>query len=566
MLLSVTLNRAGPRSILLAGSALVFLASCSGGSTGQSTSSVTVPVTSPTGTTPPAGSTAAAIYLTDDFSSEYDFVWVSVSRITAVQGTAETDLVTFATPRVVNLPQLKRAGLFVGMGAIPAGTTAFRVYVGADARIQGLDGIERTVQLARTANSYIEFSGTTWTSQSGVVALDFDLPRFVLSGNMLTPATRLADSSDQGRWTNRHGEIEGRVVALTATLLTLELADASRVNVELNANTTYRASNNTAWMPAVGGRVEVKLLLGGTAAQPTYVARSVHDESLFETSASTSRPEIEGRVVSVTGTTIVVDLYQSEDFTLTGRQSFSIAGATYRRGAASLLLPGVRIEAHVARAGTSLQLVSIEIEGAARTEALSPSIRDAAPGSGGTSARGENNGYVELKGSFVSRQGNSISLTLFKVERAPNYALGSTVTVDTTGAYFERGNLDCFVGGTPIDVKGYLDANGNMVVVQVEMDGDCGRGISSDDSLTAGLNQISEAKGVIQSIGNGQFTLQILEAEHWGSVPPAVVTVTYDQATQFRDLSAASLRTGMFVDVKGVVANGVLRAAKIERD
>lgn len=548
------------RIILLSSSSILLLASCGGGSTTSQ-----APAPTAVSPVPPVSTTSAAVYLTDDFSSEYETVWVSVSRITAMQGTTETELAAFSPARVVNLPELKRAGLFVGTAAIPVGTTAFRVYVGADARIRGLDGIERTVQLTRTANSYIEFNGTSWTSSTGVLALDFDLPRFVLVGNVLTPATRLADSSDQGKWTNRHGELKGVVVALTPTLLTLELANASRVDIVLNANTTYRASGSATWTPAVGGRVEVELLLSGTAAQPVYVARSVHDESLFETAGSDSRPEIAGRIVSISGTTIVVDLFRSEDFALTGRTTFSIAGATYKRGAASLLQPGVRIEAHVARSGTALQLVSIEVEGAAKTESLPGSIRDASPGSGGTTTPGGNNGYAELKGSFVARQGNLIDVRLFKVERVPSFAVGTTVSVDTSGAYFEKGSLDCLITGSPVEVKGYLDGTGKLVVVKVELEGACGVGTSpAGSALLPG--QLSEAKGLIQTVGNGQFTMQVFKSEYWASQPPASVTVTHDQATLFKDLSAASLRAGLLVEVKGTVTNSVLKAAKIEAD
>lgn len=549
------------RLALLPGSAALLLASCGGGSSTSQTPVAAVPA--PVAATP--APTAAAIYLTDDFSSDYETVWVNVSRITAVQGNAETELAAFTPARVVNLPELKRAGFFVGNAAIPAGTTAFRVYVGADARIRGLDGVERTVQLARTANAYIEFNGTTWSSQSGVVALDFDLPRFVLTGNVLTPATRMADTTDQSQWTNRHGEIKGRVVAVTPTLLTLELANATRVDIVLNTNTTYRASSAATWMPTVGARVEAKVLLSGTVAAPVYVARSVHDEALFETTGNDSRPEVEGRIVSVTGTTIVMDLYKSEDFGLTGRTTFSIAGSTFKRGAASLLAPGVRIEAHVARVGTALQLVAIEIEGAAKTESLPDSIRDASVGSGGTITQGSNNGYVELKGSFVARRGNLIDLRLFKVERLPTYTLGSTVAIDTAGAYFERGNLDCLVSGSPVEVKGYLDGTGKLVVVKVELEGACGVGTSPGSSAVV-PGQLAEAKGLIQSVGTGQFTMQVLKSEYWGSPPPAVVTVTYDQTTLFKDFSAASLRVGLLVEVKGTVATNVLKATKIEAD
>lgn len=563
MTVAIMTNQGALRYGLLSSSALLLLASCGDGSnSGVATAPVASQPATPGGS---ATATTAAIYLTDDFSSEYEAVWVSVSRITAVQGNSETELAAFSPARVVNLPELKRAGLFAGNATIPAGTTAFRVYVGADARIRGLDGVERTVQLARTANSYIEFNGTTWVSQSGVVALDFDLPRFVLTGNVLTPATRLADTSDQSQWTNRHGEIKGRIVALTATLMTLELADAKRVEVVLDANTTYRGSASPAWMPAIGGRVEVKLLLSGTTAQPIYLARSVHDEGLFETTGNDSRPEVEGRIVSVSGTTVVMDLYESEDFNLTGRTTFSINGSTFKRGAASLLLPGVRIEAHVARLPTALQLLAIEIEGAAKSETLPASIRDAPSGSGGTTTPGNNNGYVELKGSFVARQSNIIDLRLFKIERIPAYRLGSTVSVDTTGAYFERGSLDCLVAGSPVEIKGYLDGAGKLVVVKVEMEGACGVGPSTGGATNV-PGQISEAKGLIQTANSGQFTMQILKSEYWASPPPAVVTVTFDQTTIFKDFSPASLRSGLLVEVKGTVTNSVLKAAKIEAD
>lgn len=536
----------------------MLLASCGGGG-GDSDSS---PSTNPTNT--PVGTTSTYLYLTDDFSTEYDAVWVTVQKIVAFNGTTETVLADYTTaPLDVNLPMLKRAGLFTDRVALPNDTTEIRIYVGSQARIVGLDGAVQSYPLQTTAGGYLQVSLSGYSTQTGVLALDFDLPSFQLVNGVLQPAMRVATSTDLNEWTSRYGEIEGTVQSISASSMTILGRSGLTYTVALGDYTTYRATTAN-WTPAVGSRVEVNVLISGTSTAPTFQAMSVSAESLFDSSGSSGYPEVEGRITAISNDLITIAVEEAEDIRFAGTAQISVTNATFTRGAASLLAVGQKIEAHVnATIGANdiWQAQVVEIEGARKTSSLSGNIQS---GSVGSYTSGD--GYAEIKGQVTSLSNGQVSLQIYKAERAGTYGVNTTQSFNLSNVVFTEGSVSCLGVGSALELKGYLDGSGAFVPNFAELDGAC-YGTNSGTTNTSGA--VMEAKGRVTSVsvGTNSFIIQVLKVDDWFGAIPQTLTVNYvPGTTYFEDIAAGQVSTNMLIEAKGTVENGVMTARKIELD
>ncbi len=565
MIRSVTLGKA---RLLLTSAACLALAAC--GASNGDTQSGSAPAQQPAPPTPtPTTGKSAFVYLTDDFGTENEAVWITVQSIVAFNGTVETMLVDHrGAPVTVNLPTLKRSGLLLGKTTVPSDTTEIRVYVDGEARLQPVGGTLSTVQLAREGGGYIRIGISGWESDSGILALDFDLPRFQLANGILQPATRVADSNDQSRWTRRDGEIKGMVRAISVDSIEIETAAGQRFTIALGDFTSYRSGKSSGWRPAVGQRVEADVLIGGTAAQPTFQALSLHAEDLFDSKDDGDAPEVEGMITAINGTVVRITVLDAEDIRLAGTIDIDVAGARYSRGAASLLAVGQRLEVHLAAEGGGWRALVVELKGARKTDDLPSSINDKPIGGfdddNDDDRKEAGKGYAEVKGQFVSRLGDQVTLKLYKAERAGQVRAGDTVTFDLSRTLFTDGALGCLVAGSAVELKGYVGGNGQFTADFAELDGPC-QGLGSQDG-TPPAGAIQEAKGRILSVSDNSFELLVLKVDDWFGPIPDRLTIRFDANTRFKELPVSQLRADLFVEVKGPISNGEMLAVKIERD
>lgn len=559
MKISPALLRKISRTALIAALGL-SVSSCGGGSGSSNTQLPNGPNSGGSSNATPTATTTALVYLTDSFDTQYEAVWVTVTKIVAYNGATETVLADYsASPLAVNLPTLKRAGLLVSKSAIPLDTTEIRIFVDGEARLVGLDGVTQTVPLARVDTGYLRVAVSGLSSGTGTLALDFDLPNFQLVNGVLQPATRLATQADVNEWTSRHGEIEGVVSAVSASSLTITSAGQT-YTFALGDYTSYRSRTSTTWRPVAGERVEVNAIVGGTAASPTFQALSVHSENLVDRVGTSDAPEVQGRIVSINGDTVKIAVEEAEDIRLAGTVELSLAGARFTRGAASLLAVGQRIEAHLASTPAGgWQALVVEIEGARKTEFLSSGITNGAIGSDD-----DGEGYAEVKGQVTALAGNQVTLNIYKVERAGTIQIGTSAAFDLTSTVFTEGSLTCLQAGAALEIKGYLNGSGAFVPSFAELDGACGT-VPSGGSTVA-PTAIMEAKGRILSVGQDSFVIEVFKVEDWYGTAPAQLTVRYDSATFFEDLFAQNLTQNLLVEVKGRVDGSTMAAVKIERD
>lgn len=507
------------------------------------------------GTAPASAQKATALYFTDDFAADHDAVWITITKVTAVTPAGEVDLVSFDPPQLVNVPMLKRTGALMGTPTIPADATALRVHVGSAARIQQLNGSLRDVTLAATGG-YIEVRIEGWKRDSGVLSLDFDLPRFTLQGNTLTPAVRLASDTDYSGWSQRYAEVKGSVVSVSANSIVLNTRYYGQRTFAIDTNTVFVSRSSTTWRAAAGDTVEVYGAVTGQGADGLqFTARTIEDKS--SSSAAAGLSKVEGRVTAVNGTLVTADIQSSKNAAAVGPLTFDIATAVFKRGSAALVRPGVKIEAYLQQQGSAWLASVIEVEGAVKPD----------DGRNGSYV----NAYAEVKGRVVSVTGNVVVLSAEYVERLPGVTRGAQLSLDISAAYFKKGSAACLAAGAPVEVKGYVNAAGALVPVQLNLEGACASayptpGVSAPGTTPPVTGAVFlEAKGTVTAVRSGEFDMSVYKVEYAG-VNLSSVTVRHDAATVFKELSATQLAPGQFVDVKGTLLNGVITAAKVERD
>ncbi|MDP1649465.1 MAG: DUF5666 domain-containing protein [Rubrivivax sp.] len=530
-------------TVTLTGLAAAVLVGCGGGGGGET------PLQTAQAPTAPA---LTAVYFTDDFSARYDAVWITVTRVTAVGPSGETELAAYTPARPFNLPALRQAGALVAKVPVPADTTSVRVYVQPQAQLQQLDGSLLDLPLA-APNGWLEFRLEGWAVGSGVLALDFDLPRFALQGQQLVPATRLASNDDFAGWNQRTADVEGTVLAVATDRVTVQTRHYGTAAVLLDANTTYWSQRSgSTWRPAAGDRIEIAAAVAGQGSTLSYTALTVKDET---DAAAAGLGKIEGMITAYDGTSITLSVRDSQLAGATGSVLINVASAAYTRGSAALLAPGVKVEAHVAAQGASWVASALEVDGAPKT---------------GTGHHDDTD-VAELKGRIDSVSGSVVTLTALYAERLPGVQVGSKVTVDLAKAYFKKGSAACLVAGAPIEIKGSVGANGALQPVKAEIEGGCATaypapGITPPGNATPPpVAAFVEAKGTITALRAGEFDIAVYRLSYAGAAA-ATLTVRYGPATVFKYPLPASLVAGQFVEVKGMLTGTVIEASKVELD
>lgn len=558
-------------SALMIGLALL-LPACGGGDSDTSANEH-APAAAPTQR---AQNAQTAIYFTDDFSAVYDAVWISVSRITVLSPAGETELMRYDTPQLLNLPMLRRTGALMTTAGVPVDATEVRVYVAGGARLQQLDGSMLDVGL-QAPSGYLRFRLDGWDSRSGAMALDFDLPNFSLQGNTLVAATRLAGSTDLAGWNSRHTEVTGTVTAVSATSISVQTTALGSQTFMLDAQTTFLSERSAGWVPVVGSAVELYSSVAGQGSQALqFIARTVKDRSA---GVSASSAKVHGLITAVDNGLVTLSVDRSRLVGATGSITVDLRQAIYKRGSAALLAPGMRIEAYLmpATSGTGFSASVLEIDGAAKSDANNSS--DSNNSNNNSDSSNHNNSdsnsdsYAEVKGVISSINGQQVVLNALYAKYLPTVLRGTSLTLDLTNAYFERGGLSCLVAGTPIEVKGAVNAAGQLQAVRVDLEGGCASaypvsGLSNAIAPTPptmiGM-QFVEAKGLITAVRPDTFDLQVYKIEYAGAAP-ATLTVRYGVSTLFRRLSGAQLAVGQFVEIKGNLQGALLDASKVELD
>lgn len=455
----------------LTASALAVLGACGGGGSSDTTAGTAVGNTTGTAS---AQSVAVQTYITDNLATEYSKVWVTIKKITVLDGAgAEVTLLdATAAPVVVNLSSLASVGQFMSTVTIPAGIyTQINVTLDNSVQLVSLDGATTTdARFAATGSDFV------WkvrnveidASNSGQIVLDFNLAKFTYSvaTNLVTPNMDLPRPDDAfHKFTRQVCEVHGTVKSVDATAGTITVDDprlGNGVVVTLAADAVLIGgpghTTQTLADLKVGDRIEIKgkVTPGATTADPlTVLATSIHVEAAASAPAPKARGA--GKVTAVSGTLVTVSISEANFLPGSNSVVVDIAAARFAHGQVSDIAVGATVEFRGTVSGTGaaarVTATTMDVDGAP-----SQSHRDRHPAEH----------FSGLVGSVAAlNTDGSFTVT---VASGGVFAAAGTYTVDPSHAYYREGTAACLAVGVHVEALGTLTGS-TLAATVLELDG-----------------------------------------------------------------------------------------------
>lgn len=407
-------------------------------------------------------------YLTDNLTLAYSKVWVSVRRITALDGNgAEVVLLdAAAAPITVNLASLAAVGQFVSTVTIPAGIYR-QVAVTLDNTVQLVSKDRTTTTDAKFAPTGTEFVLRVRdieldASNPTQFVFDFDLERFTYNPatGLVTPVLKFPRPSEAfQKFVRQFAEAKGAVTAVDAATQTLTVNDprlGPATVVRLATGAVIAGPGRTMLTLAdirPGDRIEAKGVVtpGATTSAPVTVTTLVL-EVRPAASGATPTPALatvkaEGKVVSVSGALVTVAVEEANFLPGSNTVVVDVSQAQFSHGQASDLAAGVRVEFAGTVSGTGaaarVAATRVQIEGAA-----TPKEREKMPLAN----------FAALEGQVSSVAADGRFVVAVNTLRGPSTTAATTsLTVDPKHAVFARGNASCLAAGREVDVLGTID-------------------------------------------------------------------------------------------------------------
>lgn len=445
--------------------ALALTLGACGGSSSDGAATASVSAGTPTAA---AASVTLQTYITDNLTSDYSKVWVSIQRIvaTAADGTETVLLDASAEPVVVDLASLASVGELVSSTTVPVGMwTGVKVTLSNAVQLVSLDGATTTgAKFAASGDTYDwTVRGVTLdTATAAQLVLDFDLEHFSYSATtgLVTPDVKVPSTSSAfGKFVRQQGRVHGTVSAVDATAGTLKITDVrlGSVVVTLASDAVITNASTGATMTlaeiAAGATVRVKgaVTPGVTTDDPvTVTATLVQVEPASSSStATTVTVRGTGTVVSLSGTTLTLSLTEASFLPSSATLVLDLASARYAHGTAADLVAGATVNFRGKLSGSgsssSVNASMIDVEGAA--SATERARRGADSTSATLSTLSGKVGSVAADGTFTATAAASSS--------ARAVAAG-TYTVDPSGAVWRAGSASCLVAGASVRATGLL--------------------------------------------------------------------------------------------------------------
>ena len=439
--------------IALSAITAAVLAACGGGGTGTASTA---------GGMMQAQSVAVQTYITDNLATEYSKVWVTIKKITVVDGSgAEVALLdATASPAVVNLSSLAAVGQFMSTVTIPAGIyTEIRVTLDNSVQLVSLDGLT-------TTNAKFAAAGTDFVwrvrevsidaTAGGQIVLDFNLAKFTYDAatGLVAPNVELPKPADAfKKFVRQQAEVRGSVQSVDAangkfTIDDARLGKGVVVTLATDAVITSEADRKTLALADLvpGARVEIKgtVTPGTTTADPVTVVASVIHVEPANQAPGAPRARGEGKVTAVSGSLVTVAVDEANFLPGSNSVLVDIASAKFAHGQAKDLVVGVKVEFRgtVSGTGSSAKVTAavIDVQGA-------PSEQD-------------RQAHPEQKFSGVNVAITALNadgtFTLSVTRSDGPYVVPGIYTIDPTKAIYSEGNASCLAVGKPVKAVGSL--------------------------------------------------------------------------------------------------------------
>ena len=367
---------------LVLGSIIFTLNSCGGGGGGSGVSAGgDIPAT-------PSNYGKVAVFITDDISNQFDEAWVRIYRITITdaKGTVH-ELFSDPNGKVVNLFELSDVVELLNIATLPPGTYS-NIQVELDRSVVLINKSGNPIN-ANLSSSTLQVNGSL-NLQAGAatsIGIDFDLKQFSYdpTTNSVQPVAIFKPENEIEKAKEHKAKDEGKVVSvIDATTVEVRLENGSTVRVNLAQGAAiYSKGKVFADANALSPGTEVYISGTFNPDDNTITATSMYaDARPDDTPADNNTPgnsppsgggntpaqnkvvEVEGRIVSINGNRIVVDVSEAEGF-VPGTETITIdiSNAKFVKGASDNLQVGAKIEIYGSLGQNGVVAVAVEVEG-----------------------------------------------------------------------------------------------------------------------------------------------------------------------------------------------------------
>jgi hypothetical protein len=540
------------------GSLLALVAGCGGGGGGGT----------PTG--------GLNVFITDDLSTGYDQIWVTVHQIDLQDSSGGFVNVFSSTDGVpVDLTSLNDGSprfMFMGKDAIPTGSyTGMRVTMARGLTMVATGSsngeactFDPSIDFgASQSRASFAFGAPVALNANSNIVLDFDLPNWTKNGNVVTPAFRRGDDStlnDPGR--HESEDYHGRVANLSGTApdQTFTLSrTAGSFSVRTDASTLIYNENGAGSPVLINSqRVEVRGRFDVTANQLVATVIKIEDDNDDEDKVVGPTSNLDTGALTVDVSALRVEGFLPSDPIV--HVQFSASTRFFTKAGMPLTLNEM-----LTFLATGIE---VEAEGSytAGTNTLNAAKIKLHPEDGG-------HHDAEAKGSAsnVNAGAGTFDLTLMSWYGFSSSS-GTVINVVTNGSTTYRND-----NGDPITSAEFFAAIQGGFFAEVE-------GTFSNGVLTASKAKLEdegggggggqpEAKGyvVTSNLGNGTVVISLVEWFGFNGSFGAQQTIQTTGSTEFEDDDGnsmtqaaffAGLSTGKVIDAKGSYSNGVLNATR----
>jgi hypothetical protein len=325
------------------------LAACGGGSGGGS-------VDSPSFGSPTASDSATvSTFITDNLTTQYSEVWITVHRVTAENAASQVvTLFDEVDGKVVNLSALVNIGELLNTVAIPGGTyDDFVVTVANGIRLVDKNGVTTTATFGSTVDTFsINVDGklALTNGQATAFALDFDLARFTLDPvtNVVSPAVIYKGDDVVSQFAAMEAELKGTIQSVSSndSFVLVPRNSGAPVTVTYNGTTLFYDDELQRILSAdtvvsQGAYVEVEGAFDRATLQLSANEVSLEDEADDSASDTVGLREVEGVVQSFDGSTLVMDVREG-DFLPSGNTLTvaNVSNAVFHESTLQNLQPG----------------------------------------------------------------------------------------------------------------------------------------------------------------------------------------------------------------------------------
>ncbi len=435
-----------------------------------------------------ANTGALSVMVTDDMTTQYSKVWVTVLEVTATDSSGQQH-VLYEDPngQIFNLTELHGITALLSSQDLIADTYSdFEIILANDISLVDKQG--QTIQASFNTTGdpeVIPVQGSVSVTAGGFtrMGIDFDLKQFSYdqSSGIVSPVLLYLDDNQLQQISLDRSRIEGLVTEIIdAGTFTMENRYGSTVTVTLQATATIfdeysgTVAGDTGVL-TVAQKVEVFGTYDATTMTLDAVSARIDDTS--PSSGSGGKTEIKGVISSFDGTSLVLDVRDSDFIPgSTTLEISNIANALFTKGSLDTLAAGQWVEIHGTWEDPVFTAMVVEIEGGIprwddghnfdNSHHLDTEHDD-------PDSRHDIYGYVEIKGLVTALNGTTLSIN--PTDMNGNAVSTAATDINISNAWYKNGDMDCLTEGAYVEVKGANDINtGGIAAYTIEIQSPCG--------------------------------------------------------------------------------------------